>query len=234
MMRTSVVIHLIKEECYSNRHLLFWYFLTSLVLAGVLIYYSSKEGALDWVNAAGISYEDFSMLYLAVLFIPYAISWMKFSNRPERELGTGYYSYVHTLPITLREIVTGKYITNFLLNGIMAGWLCFLWWAFEMNFPYSTAPEGWTALCIVPFLFASGVLAVELGIFFQWGSSYLSLLFLILLIAFSQFEFVSQLAGLTTEIMESYPVMLWGVSILLSLCVWVLCWRWSMSAYSRY
>ncbi|WP_139822772.1 hypothetical protein [Tuberibacillus sp. Marseille-P3662] len=110
----------------------------------------------------------------------------------------------------------------------MAGWLCGLWWFYEINVPYSADLEGWTALCTVVFFYAFSVLAVQLGLFFRWGSCHLAFVFLILLIAVNQLEVVNQLAQQSTTMMNQYPVIMWGVAMLVTGCIWLVCWGWSV------
>lgn len=233
-MRSGVILNFIKKEWYDGRRMLFWYFLTSLILNALLIICTHQEGVLNWVKQAGISFEDFSMFSFAVFFMPYAVSWMMLFSKTGKESRAGFYSFLHKLPLTVKEIVSAKYISSFLMNGLMAGWLCGLWWIYEMNFPQAASLTAWAALCMVVFLFAFCVLALELGMFFRWGDSNLSFVFLLLLIIVLQFGFVGQLADQTIRLMGQNPLMLWGAAILSTVCIWIICWRWSVKAYRKY
>lgn len=233
-MRPSVIFNFIKEECSDLRRLLIWYFLSSLFLDVMVIVCSHQEDLVNWIREAGISFEKISMISFAILFVPYAVSWMMLSNRTDKDSETGFYSFVHILPITPKEIVTGKYMSHFLLIGLMASWLCGLWWFYEVNVPYSADLEGWTALCTVAFFYAFSVLAFQLGMFFLWGNGNFSFLFIILLFVVNQLEFFDQIAEQMTKMMEQYPVMMWGVAMLVTVCIWFVCWWWSIKSYRKY
>src|SRR5699024_10605938 len=230
-----VIINFIKEEWYSQRRLLFWYFLISVILELSLIIISRNAWVLDQIKQhPGLDFGEFSMSVLAVLFMPYAISWMMLCNKTEKENRTGFYSFLHTLPITVKEIVPAKYISAFLMNGLMAGWLCVLWWIYELNFPAVDSLTTWTALCMVVFFLAFSALAVQLGCFFRWGSGSLFYFFLLLLIVVGQFEFTNKITDQTIMWMDQAPVLVWGVTALITIAIWLLCWCWSVTAYRKY
>ncbi len=142
---------------------------------------------MNRIKQTGFSFEELSRISFAVLFMPYAISWMMLFSRPGKENRTGFYSFLHTLPITLKEIVTAKYISTFLLNVLMAGWLCGLWWLYEVNFPDAASTRIWAGLCVVVFFFALSILALQLGFFFQWGDSNFVFMILFLFLIVNQF-----------------------------------------------
>lgn len=234
-MRPSVLVNFIKEDWYSQRRMLFWYFLTSLMLGLLLIFVSRNAWVLNQIKQhVGLDLGEFSLTALAILFMPYAISWMLLTNQTEKEYRSGFYPFVHTLPLTVKEIVTAKYISNFLMDGLMAIWLCGLWWIYELNFPDADTLTAWTALCMVVFFLAFSVLAILLGCFFRWGSGNLVYFVLFLLIIAGQFEFADEIAYQTIRWMDQFPFILWGIAVLLTICVWIICWHWSMKAYRKY
>ncbi|RYG73514.1 ABC-2 transporter permease [Lentibacillus lipolyticus] len=233
-MRSDVIFNFIKEEWSSQRRMLLWYLLSSLIIELLVIFLSQQGWVLAQVKQhSGLDFGEFSMTAFALLFMPYAIGWMFLVNRPDRENRTGFYPFLHTLPITIREIVTAKYISAILMNGLMVGWLCGLWWVYELTFPRAASLTAWTALCMVVFFLAFGVLAVQLGFFFR-GSSGLIFVYLVLLIMIGQFEFTDKIADQTMNWMDRSPLLLWGIVVLLTSLLWMICWRWSVKAYRKY
>ncbi|QKY68824.1 ABC-2 transporter permease [Lentibacillus sp. CBA3610] len=234
-MRTDMIADFIKEEWYSQRRLLFWYCLTSLIL-GLLFIYASRNG---WVlnqveNHAGLSLGEFSLTALVLLFIAYVISWVFLSTKTDMEIRSGFYPFLHTLPITIKEIVTAKYMANFLMNGLMIAWLCGIWWIYELSFPDAASLTAWTVLCTLGLFYAFSVLAVHMAFFFRWGSGSVIYVFLLLLIVVSQFEFADQLFEQIVSWMDRSPFLFSGIAILLTACIWITCWNWSVKAYRKY
>ncbi|TFJ94411.1 ABC-2 transporter permease [Lentibacillus salicampi] len=234
-MRSDVIISFIKEEWYGQRRMLFWYFVVSLALVLLMIFLSQLDWVLNQVKQhSGLDFGEFSMTVLALIFMPYAVGWMILVNRTDRENRAGFYEYLHIMPITVKEIVTAKYIAALLMNVLMAGWLCGLWWVYDLVFPRAASVTAWTALCMVVFLFAFSVLALQLGCFFRWGSSSLVFFFMFVLIVIGQFEFTDKIADQTINWMDRFPFLLWGIAVFLTTSIWIICWRWSVAAYRKY
>lgn len=229
-----MITDFIKEEWYEQRRMLFWYFLISLALVLTVTFFSRLDVVMNWIEQSNLSFTDVSRISFAVLFMPYAISWMIVCNKTDKENRKGFYKFLHMLPITIKEIVTAKYISVFLMNGLMAIWLCGLWWIYDVIFPYAASLMVWTGLCMIVFFYAFSVLAIQLGFFFRWGSNSLFTFFLFLLIVAGQFEFTGQITDQTIKWMDRFPLLLWGIAILLMIVIWLLCWRWSMKVYRKY
>ncbi|TMN23366.1 ABC-2 transporter permease [Lentibacillus cibarius] len=231
-MRAGAIFRFVKEEWYSQRRMLLWYMVWTLLLDIALLICSQLEWVLQQVRQSALSFGQFSLSVFAILFIPYAISWVILVYKVDKEKRTGFYTFVHTLPITIKEVVTAKYISVFLMNGLMFGWLSMLWRLYEVSVRDAASLQAWTGLCMVGFLIAFGMSAIQLGIFFHWGGTSLALL--LVLIVGNQLDVADQLADQTMAWMAGTPLLTWGVTLLIVGCIWSLCWRWSLKAYRKY
>ncbi|GAA0429039.1 hypothetical protein GCM10008983_01700 [Lentibacillus halophilus] len=231
-MRARVIFRFVKEEWYRQRRMLLWYIGLTLILDIAMIICSQLKWVTQQIRQSALSFEQFSLSVFAILFIPYAISWMILVYKVDKEKRAGFYTFVHTLPIAIKEVVTAKYTAAFLINGLMLGWLSMVWRLYEISVADAASLQVWTGLCMIGFLLAFSMLAVQLGIFFHWGSTSFALV-LVLLVA-NQLDVVDHLAKQTMDWMARTPFLMWGATVVLTIGVWTLCWRWSLKAYQKY
>jgi len=232
-MRAEMVTNLIKEEWREYRRMLFWYFFITVILEIAVIFCGRNSWVMNQIAKSEFSFEEISMIVFSLLVVPYVIAWVMITYKMDQEKKFGHYTFLHTLPVTTKEIVTAKYISVLLINGVLFGWLCGLWLVYEGVFPNADSSRAWTGLCIVAFFFAFSLLAFQMGTFFCWGESYL-FLGLLFLIVLNPFDFVGQIAEQTIKWMEQAPLLLWGIASVLTLFIWIICWRWSVKAYRKY
>ncbi|GAB4074042.1 hypothetical protein GCM10028778_15450 [Barrientosiimonas marina] len=231
-MRFKVISSVMKEEWLSNRRKLLWYMIVSLIFDIAMIVISRIDWVMRQVEQSNLSFEEFSLTVFAILFIPYVVTWVMLTFKADKDKSSGLFKFIHMLPISIRELVTAKFIAAFLINLLLAGWFSMLWRAYEMVFIDAGLLQAWTGICMVVFLLTFAIHAVQLGLFFSRGST--SIVLMILMLLLSQLDAADTLADQTMVWMAHTPFFMWGISFLLIGCIWILCWHWSVKTYLKY
>lgn len=233
-MRAGVVFNLIKDDWYGRRWMILCCMLIPLLLEVLTIW---QKGIFDtWFQSIGVGGVVASSIVSVVLvFIPYALIWITVITRLSGEASSGFYLFVRGMPITPEEIITAKFVSSLVISAGAALWFAMLWWGYVQSLSQPADFKIWAAICLIIFFFPLG-LALEQALFFRKGAESTGIVYIlfVLVLFFGKSDFVKQGVEWFITVLSDFPFITIGVGTIISVLVWLHCWRWAMTSYRRY
>lgn len=236
-MRMDVIFNLVKEEWYDQRRVISGWLLGSLFLFLVLIVWhqqSAMTGLQKMLNRDADG--TVSVVAFIMMAVPYFVFWLFLTSRPNREYVAGIYPFFHALPLTLKEIVTSRFVSRFMSQGVVIAGLSVGLWLFHKLKSIPIDVEVGAGMFIFP-CFTLSFTAVQLGLFYRWGLrgegiSHILWAPIVLIIVFTELD--DRLINQLTHWYTASPVLTVGLCALVVVLIWAVSWYWSMRNYDKY